>query len=291
VSYDLQVAVGRPPDPRALGDAIALPDLRLSPDLDPDAAPPARWPEGGLRLWRDGISTRATELDFDAGKLRVVIRALACREDCDLALRAAEAAARLAGVGSIQTDYFGDTPLADLGRLHSTVWMDHQAASGTSSLAALIRDRRGPLAMPGPRRSCVIGTRLLGELEAAGAAAELPARVLATLRRVQWDVPEDFRDAAVFLAGGEGERKTEFAVWVPDENLVIPFVDYVALRVTAGEVVMLPFAAVAGLAGARATLLDECQLLVPASAPDAWARIIAAARPLATTPRSRTASS
>jgi hypothetical protein len=287
VSYDLHVALQRPPDPRALLEAIALPDLRFACDAGDDTSPPARWPEGGLRLWRDGLSTRTTELAFEAGNLRVVIRALACREDCDLALRAAEAAARVAGVDAIRSDYFADTPLADLRRLHTTDWMDEQAASGAGSLAALIRDGRGPLVMVGPRRACVIGTRLLGELEAAGPAAELPARVLATMRRVQWDVPAGFRDAGVFVSGGEGQRKTEFTVWVPDENLVIPFVDYVALRVAAGEIVMVPFAAVAGLAGARATLLDECQLLVSAIARDEWTGVVAAARPLAVTPRPR----
>jgi hypothetical protein len=66
---------------------------------------------------------------------------------------------------------------------------------------------------------------------------------------------------------------------------VLPRVDYVALRVTEGEVVMVPFAAVAELAGPHATLLDECQLLLRAMSPDAWTAVIARARPLAASPR------
>ena len=61
--------------------------------------------------------------------------------------------------------------------------------------------------------------------------------------------------------------------------------DYVALRVTEGEIVMVPFAAVAGLAGPHGTLLDECQLLVRTIGEDDWKAIVARARPLAKSPR------
>ena len=62
---------------------------------------------------------------------------------------------------------------------------------------------------------------------------------------------------------------------------MLPRVDYVALRVTEGEIVMVPFAAVAGLAGPHGTLLDECQLLVRAISEDEWKAMVARARPLA----------
>jgi len=65
---------------------------------------------------------------------------------------------------------------------------------------------------------------------------------------------------------------------------VIPCVDYVALRVAEGEIVMVPFGAVAELAGTRGTLLDECQLLVRAMGDDDWAELVARARPLAASP-------
>jgi hypothetical protein len=147
--------------------------------------------------------------------------------------------------------------------------------------------------MPGPNRTCYIGTRLLADLQAAGPREALSERVLATMRRVQWDVPAGFRDAGVFESRGSGGdngvgRDTRFAVWLPGENLVLPYVDYVALRVTDGEIVIVPFAAVADLAGAHGTLLDECQLLVRAFGADdsdEWKAVIARARPLAASPR------
>ena len=288
MSYEFAVAAAAPPSWRALRDAIGLDDVRARPDDPADDA----WPAGGLSLWRVGRSTRMTEVDWRDGKLTIVIRALPSPDDCDLALRVAEAAARLAGAATIEADYFGAIEIGELRRLHTADWMHEQAVSGTRILASLIREGRGPLSMPGPNRACFIGDRLLAELEAAGPPDTLSDRVLATMRRVQWDVPAGFRDAGVFVSGREGEgddpgreRETRFAIWLHDENLILPRVDYVALRVTEGEIVMVPFAAVAGLAGPHGTLLDECQLLVRTIGEDDWKAIVARARPLAKSPR------
>jgi hypothetical protein len=286
VSYALTVAAAAPPSWRALRDAIALPDLRVVGDEPATDA----WPANGLGLCRAGKSTRTTEVDWKEkeGKLEVVIRALASPDDCDLALRVTEAAARLAGAAIVDAYYFGDVDVGELRRYHTAEWMREQADSATRAMATLIRDKGGPLAMPGPNRSCYIGARLLAELEAAGPPEALSDRVLETLRRVQWDVPAGFRDAGVFVSGGPDnghKRETHFAVWLPDQNLVIPLVDYVALRVAEGEVFMVPFAAVAELAGPFGTLLDECQLLVRAVGGDDWTALIARARPLATSSR------
>jgi hypothetical protein len=284
VSYDLSVVVPEAPSWRALCDAVALPDLLV---VAPEPADDS-WPEGGLWLCREGRSTRTTEVAWLAGTLKIVIRALASPDDCDLALRVGEAAARLSGAATVEADYFGAVDVPDLFRLHDADWMREQADSGTRSLAALIRDGRGPMSMPGPKRSCFIGERLLAELEAAGPPAALPERVLATMRRVQWNIPPGFREAGVFVSGksddGQG-RETRFAVWLPGENLLFPRVDYVALRVTEGEIVMVPFRAVAELAGPHGTWLDECQLLVGAINGDGWRALVARARPFAASTR------
>jgi len=284
VSYELVVAAPAEPSWRALRAAVGLPDVRMVPAEPRDEA----WPESGIGLCRAHRSTRTTELGWQAGKLTIVIRALASPDDCDLALRVAEVAAGLGGADTVEADYFGAVEVGELRRLHTADWMQEQAVSGTRVLAKLIRDGKGPMQMPGPNRSCFVGARLLAELEAAGSPETLSDRVLATMRRVQWDVPDDFRDAGVFISEGSDAghgRKTRFASWLPDANLVIPQVDYVALRATEGEVVMVPFAAVAALAGSHGTLLDEVQLLVSAIGDEPWKTVIARARPLAASPR------
>ena len=288
MSYDLVVASPAPPSWRALRALIAFDDLRVRPD-EPGDGDGDSWPEGGLRLCRVGRSTRWTDVEWKEGKLTIVIRALASPDDCELALRLADAAARLTGATTVEADYYGAIELAALRRLHNADWMREQAISGTRVLAALIHEGKSPMGTPGPNRTCYFGTRTLAELEAAGPAEGLSDRVLATIRRVQWDdVPADFRDAGVFEQSGDGNgepRKTRFAIWLSDENLVLPWVDYVALRVTDGEIVIVPFDAVAGLAGSHGTLLDECQLLVRAFRDDEWKQVVARARPLAKLPR------
>ena len=290
MSYDLRIDAAKAPSWRALRDAVGLADVRMFRD-EPAGDD---WPAEGLSICREHRSTRATDVEWQEGKLRIVIRPLASPDDCDLALRVADSAARLVGAATVHADYFGDVELTELRRLHTADWMREQAISGARILATLIREGRGPMAMPGPNRSCYIGTRLLAELEAAGPADGFADRVLATMRRVQWDVPASFRNAGVFVSSGGGAgstggavkpRETQFAIWLPDDNLVIPRVDYVALRVTEGEIVMVPFAAVAALAGEHATLLDECQLLVPAMSPTDWSALVTVARSLAAQPR------
>ncbi len=285
MSYELTVAATKVPSWRGLRDAILLEDVRVVPFEPKDDA----WPTGGLQLCRVGRSTRTTTVTCDAGKITVAVRALASPEDCELALCVAEAAARLAGVETVETDYFEAVDLGELRRLHTADWMREQAESGTRALAHLIREGRGPMGMPGPIRSTYIGVRLLAELEAAGRPEALFERVLARMRSVQWDVPGEYRDAGVFESRGGADRKgreTHFAVWLPDENLVMPFVDFVGLRVVEGEVLMVPFAEVAGLAGANGVWLDECQLLLRTMSATDWKALVERARPLAVSRKS-----
>jgi hypothetical protein len=280
VSYTLTVQAPAAPPWRALLDALALPDLH------PVAAPAGdAWPADGLEVYREGLSTRATEVRWQAGELTVIVHTFASPEDFALGLRLADAAAGLVGDGAglVGADYFGDVARGELLRLHGADFIHEQAASAVDAMSSLIRERNGPVAIPGPKRSCYVGPRLLAELEAAGAPRELPDRVLATLRRVQWGLPPGFRDAGVFASRGDGAqgRETHFAIWLPEQDLLFPYVDYVALRAAQGEVVMVPFTALPALAGAHATLADECQLLVRAVAREAWSDLIGRARPLA----------
>ena len=278
MSYDLAVATLAAPSWDALRNGVALPDLRILPAEPPDQASPER----GLRLCRVGRSTRTTEVDWQAGRLRIVIHALASPDDCDLALRVAEVAARLVGAPTIEADSFGAVEVGELRRLHTADWMHEQADSGARVLARLIRDGKGPTQMPGPNRSCFVGERLLAELE-----ADRPTPSPIGCWRSCTACSGTCRTAGVFVSDGDDghNHQTHFAVWLPGENLVFPRVDYVALQVAEGEIVLVPSAAVATLAGPHGTWLDECQVLVRAIGADDWPTLIARARPLAASPR------
>jgi hypothetical protein len=284
VSYTLTVRGPAPPAWRALLAAVALPDVRVVDEPADEA-----WPTAGLQVFREGLSTRATEVAWQAGDLTIVIQTFASPDDCELGLQLADAAAGLLTDGNggaaravIGTDYFGDVTRPELRRLHGADWIHEQAVSAVDAMAGLIRERNGPVAIPGPRRFAYVGPRLLTELETAGPPPQLPDRVLAAIRRVQWGIPAGFRDAGVFASRGEAAqgRETHFAIWLAEQDLLIPYVDYVALRASQGEVVMVPFAAVPTLAGDHATLIDECQLTIRAVAAEAWPALVARARAL-----------
>ena len=148
------------------------------------------------------------------------------------------------------------------------------------------------MSMPGPNRSCYVGERLLAELEAAGPRATLPDCVLATMRRVQWDVPPGFRNAGVFVSGDKiegnkaaGGREMRFAVLAPRRQPGDPARRLRRAARDHGRGLDGPVRGRAELAGPHGTLLDECQLLVGAMSAADWEAAIARARPLAKSPR------
>jgi len=273
MSYDLRIRATRAPDVRAVRAGVDTPDLRARPAL-PDAGP---WPEGTVHVHRHGVSTRATTVTWTEGVWQVEIRALAAPEDCALALGLARAAAADLDA-PVETEHFGTVAGDTLAALHDADWMAAQAASGVRALEALIAQGRGPMQAPGPLRSFYVGTRVLAALAAAGPADQIGERMIAAMRKVQWGLPPEARDAGVFESGDDGAGRVRFAVWLPDEPLVFAPVNYVVLNASAQEVVAVPFGALPELAGERAALIDECQLLVAPVATADWPALVARAR-------------
>jgi hypothetical protein len=275
MSYELQVKAEHCPSASQLREALGLSDLGGMPeDLS------EKWQEQGLYLFRRNVSTRLTSVAWVDDHVEVTVRASAAPEDCELALRVVEAVAELGGAHEIESEDFGTVALTQLRELHGTDWSERQTRTGASSIAALIDDGRGPISMAGPVREIFIGSRMLRELREAGPAAELPTRMLAEMRRVQWAVPSQYRTAGVFLARPKHDqgKQTKLVIWLPDEHLVLSKVDHVALRAGENDTVLVPFDALPELAAGVGEPLDECQWLVrPASAND-WARIVARAR-------------
>jgi hypothetical protein len=272
VSFEITIASSRPPDPKAIQGTLNLPDLRGLGDAVSD------W-NAGVSLHRHGISTRATQVTWGKGRANVVVRAFASHEDCDLALRLTEAIAAAAGRKEVNAERFGKVTPAALRKLCDRSWERLQADSGTRTISTMIGEGKGPMAIPGPVRHCHIGQRLLGELERAGTPEDLSDRFIEAIRRVQWSVPDGFRDAGVFVSGEKpGQKGKRFAVWLPEENLVLPSVDSVILSIDEEPAVTVPFETVPELAGSYGELLDECQLLVRVIPPDEWQRIVARAR-------------
>jgi hypothetical protein len=223
--------------------------------------------DGALFLHRTGVSTRVTTVRPRPGGLDIEIRVLASDADVDLAVAIATAPG-----GPVTVE---GTPVAP-DEVAGWFGVERRAAlleSAARALGHMIGQHKGPLTINGPVRPFVVGHRLLAELD----GPDLPARLLEALRAVQWDVPARYRDAGVFVAGED--RTNTFAVWVGDEDLVLPNVKWLALSADEQSMpILVPAERAPELAGDHARALDEHQLLVDQFAPAEWAELMERAR-------------
>jgi hypothetical protein len=124
-----------------------------------------------------------------------------------------------------------------------------------------------------------LGRRLAAELTAAGPEDELPARLLAAMRRTQWTGEAYYPASVLELTGKLTGKKVSFALWSANA-CVIPDVELVMLHGTREEArLAVPRGTVPAFAGDRFTWLDEVQLLLEAVPEADWPAMRAAAEP------------
>jgi len=241
-----------------LVSALAIADLRVEEN------------ESGIhRFHLDGRSTRYTEVTVGE-TLDVRMFSMAAPEDVELAVRIAECAASIMGIGEADAELAGVVPVTELRDVYDASWAESQARSGVRVLRALIEDGRGPIEMPGPVRSFCVGPRVLAEV----AGEDEHVRMWEAIRAVQW---LRVRTAGVFVAG---EKETKLAVWLGDE-VVFPPVAYAAVS-REPELVLVKAEHVPVLAGSHWRQLDERQGHIAEFSAEEWAAVIEAARAFAT---------
>lgn len=258
-----------------LYDAIALDDVRS--DVGGEGLVP-----GLYRFHREGVSTRFTEVKVTDGAVAVRMFSLASPEDVALAMQIVRGVAELGGVREANAEMLGLTPIADIVAHHDAAWADAQVRSGLGVLRAMIEDGRGPMEIPGARRSYFVGPRVLAELAETGDEDTAHRRLLSQIRRVQW-MP--VRTAGTFIAKRAEGEEVKLAVLMGDE-VVFPAVRYAAvsreLDDGARDVVLVDSSHVPRLAGARWTYLDERQGHLRDFGAD-WPAVVEAARAVSTT--------
>jgi hypothetical protein len=275
MSSTISIAIRQPPPFTATLEALALADVRcLEPA--PDAGAP--WPHGIWHLYRDGVSTRTTEITCSEDEFAIRIFSLASIEDVALAVALAQQVATSCDVREVDAEPFGPTTVAQLPERYDSAWAESQAESGLRALAALIADGRGPMTVPGPRRTVCIGPRMLKELDGDHRA------LWTALRRIQW-LP--VRTAGEYVTKSSAKREIKLAIWLGEE-VVFPAVDYAALSLAhpdrEPEVFLIPAERVPELAGPRWQRLDEVQGVIAAFDADAWRELVERARAFATKP-------
>jgi hypothetical protein len=204
---------------------------------------------------------------------------MASREDVALAVALAEYVAVHAGVREVSSEQRGMIPPSELANYYTAGWADGQIESGHRVVAAMVRDGKGPMEIPGPNRSFIVGPRVL--LQLGPVAPE--QKLLEAIRHVQW-IP--IRTAGRFTANAKTDnREIKLAMWLGDE-VVFPGVEFAGVSDPNAEqrgVFLIPASRIAELAGDRWTPIDEKQGIL-ADFGDDWPAVVAAARKFEVTP-------
>jgi hypothetical protein len=296
VSFSFSVATATPPPLASIVDRIDVEDLRFE-EGEEVAAAGAAWPPMCVHLFRPGVSTRGIEVCHGNGGVTVRLLACSAPEEHELALRFVRATADLAGA-PVRPQDAGELAVDELDGRYGAEWAVHQVRSAALLMAQVVRER-GLVTVRGPVRDFHLGERLLTELqtgaehdpewgsggleERSGSPPEdrgsggleersgsppvdrsFAERLLGAMRRTQYVDPERYYEASPIRVDSGGGLRV--AVWTPSRigHLFTP-VDYVFLMAReqdGGEMLVVPFGAVAEIAGDRCAFLDERQILV-----------------------------
>jgi hypothetical protein len=272
MSYSFYVRARRPR--WSIVEGLGLSDLRCVEDEPADRDAP--WPDGYFHFYREGISTRSVEVEWEDGIFSARVMTCSAGEEYELALGLACAVARGAGA-QVEPEEGGAFSPENAERVFGAEWIDQMVASGFRALGA-IAEREGEVHLTGPRRPFVMGPRTLRELRAGASETLFGLRTLAAMRRLQYiDTEEDYFAASI-MAVRDKASGNEFtlAAWAPGVRYLFPPVEYLAL--VAADQILVPYARVAELAGSRLRWLDEKHALVEEIPDEQWDAVVASAR-------------
>jgi len=240
----------------------------LNGEQPPDPVSPGSW-----GAFRDRISTRVTAIEYSDGQLDVTVPVGAALEDCDLALGIVRRVAAAAGA-DIGTEA-GTLTINELDEVFGASWKHEQLESAARTVIHLLRQRGGPIAMPGPTRSVYVGERVASELE-SGDPEAIGDRLVAVARRVLW--PDSRYESAAQLTATNPRSGEEFSLTMllPERACVLPAADRIAVDDPQGAF-MIPRSALEHLPVEAAFLDDRNQLVEPVSA-SVWPDLCRVAR-------------
>jgi hypothetical protein len=237
-----------------------------------DQRPPDPLASGRWGAFRERISTRVTSIEYGDGQLEVTVPVGAALEDCDLALGIVRRVAAFAGEG-VETDS-GKLTVDELNAVYDADWKREQIESAARTVIHLLRERGGPIAMPGPTRSVYIGERVASELE-TGDPDAMADRLIAVARRVLWPDPR-YESATQLQASSPDGEEFSLAMLLPERACVLPDADRLVVDDPSGAF-MIPRYALEHLPVEVTYLDDRNQLVEPVSASD-WPDFCRAAR-------------
>jgi hypothetical protein len=260
----------------SLKDALA--GLAM-PDLVVDCEVPERgWP-ALARVYQDRVSVRSVETSLEGGDLQVRILAASSPDDFALAARIVDGVAARHGV-QVESEDSEPLPLEEWRARYGPDWQREQCRGLLGMVASTYQRNKGTMRMFGTRAEFLAGPRVMEPLLAD--PASFPERFFAAFRRRNYLEHEDvYGPRLMRVRPKSGGKDAIVAVLGPG----VP----TALSTEAGFVVLtdlkeslnVPFDEVVRAAGDTLTWIDDGTALTPAYAPEAWQKLVAAARPAA----------
>ena len=272
--------------PRPTVDSLQLVMKRLQLSCIEELPPTGPWPFGHFHFYRDGVSTRTTEVEWNGRTFCVRVFTLACPQDYHIAV---ELAAYTAGsfTARVEPEDAGDLgPLApnQLRQIYDTIWAESMASSMARIMCEMAVDDNKEITVPGPNREFYLGPRTASELIAAGPAPQLHERISARIRSIQYP-HEDLFEASLMSVPGHEETPMRMAIWGPEVRYFFPRLDYLVLLNE--HPLYLPYDKVNLVNGVSVKYLDEIQFVIEPIPDDQWDEVVDAARPYLVDPFDR----
>ena len=232
-----------------------------------------------LHVVRPGLTARSVEVAYEEGSFSARVMTLASPEDYELALLLVCEVARRAGT-EVESEEGVRFPPDAVDAHYGRDWIDEHVHSLVGSIRAVVREH-GEVQMSGATNMVTLDAPFLDRLFAGlPDRAQQSEALLAVFRDVNFP-PEAYYRANVMQVTLRDGRTRTMVVWGPGVTYQLPRTELVALL--AEEQVLVPWSALADLAGERLSPVDAATVRVEAVPDEAWADVVQRARAVATT--------
>ena len=253
--------------------AVAIPNLVVDCDV-----PKQGWP-ALAHIHQDRVSVRSIETAFEKGSLQVRIMSASSLDDYSLAAALVDAVATRHGV-QVESEDSEPLPLTDWRARYGAEWQQEQCDALLDMVVRMYQKDKQTMRMFGTRAEFQVGRRVMEPLLLD--PANLRERFFAAFRRRNYLEHEDVYGPSLMRVSVKPSGKDALLA-VLGPGVVT------ALSTEAGFVVLtdqkeslnLPFDDFVAAAGDALTWIDDGTALTPSYAPEAWQRLVAAARPKA----------
>jgi uncharacterized tellurite resistance protein B-like protein len=240
-----------------------------------------KWTEGVTYAYRDGVSVRPVEINYENGDVTIRIFPCSSPEDYRLALKLIESASEIAGDKKIEPEDNSPMRVTEIGVTYDESWIkEHSRSTLMMVLNRVLQDPHGTATLIGVHREVVIGQTFLTQLmkDKENITEEFYRRV----RKLNYIDHDDIYQASnIVLENREGTRQVRISAYaegVPsllrNKNSFTSLVSDDDLNGKGDEEkIVITMTALSELVGDDAVWLSNDFLLLPALQGEAWAQM------------------